>query len=58
MPTPSSEQIKNTLVSVNALVRRLAQALGVHPGNRELQTKFAKLVIDRDKLEQHQTPRL
>ena len=55
---PSSEQIEAALASLNELISQAAVFLGRHPHNRELQTKFAKLVIDRDKLEQHQTPRL
>ena len=58
MTTPSSEQIEAALASLNELISQAADFLGRHPHNRELQTKFAKLVIDRDKLEQHQTPRL
>lgn len=55
MPQPDRQQIEQTLATINELVIQAGKVLGNHPDNRELQSKLAKLVSDRDRLERYQT---
>ena len=45
--------IEAALKQINALIVRAARSLGQHPNHVELQRSFAKLIGQRDELEQH-----
>ena len=44
-------EVVASLAKLEDLIVRAAVALGQHPTNRDLQTRFAKLVSNRDRLE-------